>query len=156
MEKSSLGEMQESLFLWSSGGIRRVRKRLEEIVDDYTYKAKDTDNEDIEGIDKRRYPRLDLKFPILYKIIGNESSNIPSNVQSFLKAENTNISTNGICLSLGEEVGIGTIMALSLHFVEKRERLDALGRVVWCKPSHQSGCFLVGLEFAFVDKVNEA
>lgn len=99
---------------------------------------------------KRQYPRLDMKLPILYRVLG-QASRIPTDVRPYLMAESKNISPIGLCLNLEEPLEPGTVLALTFHVLERREKFSAVGRVVWTEPAVPAGHHLTGLQFVVVE-----
>lgn len=146
MTQDESGAAKDSLFLWSSGGIRRVQEKITRI---FRRSAPRAGGED-KSAEPRRYPRLDLKLPIMYRILGEDASRIPPPVRPLLLAQSTNISPIGLCLSLAEELPPDTVLALSIHVMNPREKFSALGRVVWTKTGESPGEFLTGLQFVVI------
>jgi hypothetical protein len=139
---------KESFFLWSTGGIRRIRRRLRVALG-----ARPSRSGGFSPFsESRRYPRLDLEFPILYKVLGETNQRIPSEVRPYLLARSTNVSPLGLCMSLGEKLPNGTVLALTLHVVDRREKFHAIGRVTWTRPAAElPGRFLTGIQFVVVE-----
>lgn len=134
-------------FHWSMEGIRR---EVEPAVRLKPAPAKASGEEDVPvGSENRRFPRIDLTLPILYKILPEEPlvasqatlPNVPSKVD--------NISPTGAGLVLAEKLPRGTHLALSLH-VAGKGAISAVGRVVWSKPTETAHHYLTGLEFVVV------
>jgi hypothetical protein len=150
MENGQPARDKDSLFVWSSGGIRRIRKKIKELL-----KPKPASASPLSPpghSEHRRYPRLDLKLPILYKVLGEGASRIPTSVRPYLLAESSNVSPIGLCLSLEEPLPCDTVLALSIHMPEQRQKFSALGRVVWTRPADTPNHFLIGLQFVVVEK----
>ncbi len=149
MKKGSFpSPWRESFFLWSSGGVRRIRRRArprEAAAPPPPRPAVPAPAE------QRRYPRLDVRLPILYKVIGDSPSLLPSQVRPYLLARSANLSPIGLCLDLEEELPPGAVVALTIHVPDKRERFSAVGRVVWTRPSAEPGRHLTGLQFVVVE-----
>ncbi|HRY30101.1 MAG TPA: PilZ domain-containing protein, partial [Elusimicrobiota bacterium] len=142
---------KESLFLWSADGVQRIRKRVRGF---FSAPAVSSAVPPAPAADPRRYPRLDLKLPILYRVLSGGVSRLPPEIQPCLLAQSTNVSPIGLCLDLAEEMAPETVLALTIHVVDRREKFSAVGRVVWSKPSPQPGHFLTGLEFVVVKGEN--
>ena len=51
------------------------------------------DHPEPEAVDTRRYPRVDLKLPILYRLVGEDLSEAPESARPFLIAYNVNLNT---------------------------------------------------------------
>jgi hypothetical protein len=151
-------DADEPMFVWSSADIRRVaepkrappapppaatgrQKRPRRA----SGTAKNTSS-----VDSRRFPRLDLKLPILYRILQGDAGHLPAAVRAPLLAQSKDISPIGLCLSLEEQLSSGSLLELTLHMVERREKFEALARVVWSRPVGDSVHFLTGLQFVVV------
>lgn len=142
-----------TVFVWSMGGIRsRSEERLPVPAKKRRRGATKTP-----VFDSRRYPRLDLRLPIQYRVLGESRSHVPEPVRPFLLAQSRDVSPLGLCLALDEPLASGSILALNVHLVEERERFEAVARVVWCRPAQGEARHLVGLQFVVVvgDKVVE-
>jgi len=146
MKKETPGPVQETLFIWTGGDIQRVHKTVDHHgASPRVHAPAPTSSE------MRSYPRLDLKLPILYKVIGKDDSKLPSQVRPYLMAQSTNISPLGLCLNLPEHLEPGSILALSIHVVDQREKFNAVGRVLWTQVSPMPDHFLTGLQFVVVE-----
>jgi hypothetical protein len=150
MRKDKYGSAKEVFYVWSGGGIEQVHKDAEGI----TAQSSPEPVHQPRPEDQRRYARLDLRLPILYKVLGINSSRIPVQVRPYLLAQSTNISPIGLCFTLAEQFETGTVLALTIHMVEKREKYTAVGRVVWARPAEIPGHFLTGVEFVVVEEGN--
>jgi len=53
------------------------------------------------------------------------------------------LSTSGMCLEADREQRVGSLLRLTLRSIDGRPRLEALARVVWCRPG--PGSSLLGL-----------
>jgi hypothetical protein len=148
-------ESGDTVFLWSSGGIRRSLEESRPVRAPRRRKARPPTSRVVES---RRYPRLDLKLPILYRVVGDDLSRLPAAVRPALLAQTRDISPIGLCLSLAETLRPGDVLALTLHLMEQREKVEALARVVWCRPAGDSVHTLTGLQFVVTEegKVREA
>lgn len=149
-QRSAQSKAKEILYVWKGGGIHRVRRPLKNQSSAKAAPGAKT----LSPAEQRRYPRLDLKLPILYRVMGRDASRIPSKVRPFLMAESTNISPLGLCLNLSEEFTPGTVLALSIHVVDRREKFNAVGRVQWTQPSDISDHYLTGVAFVVVEGEN--
>lgn len=134
-------------FHWTMDGIRREAepKPLVRPVP-----RDPVDEEGARDADHRRYHRIDLTVPILYKILPEEplvasQTTVPAKAG----AAGGNISPTGACLVLAEKLPRGTVLALSLHGIEGGS-LSAVGKVVWSKPTETAHHYLTGLEFVVV------
>jgi hypothetical protein len=104
------------------------------------------------GAEQRLYPRIDLKLPVLYKIMAEEPVVASTALQPFLPSKSDNISVKGVGLVLAEKLAKGTILALSIHMTEEKLKISAIGRVVWSQATDIPHHFLTGLEFIVVYK----
>ena len=137
----------ETVFVWSSGEIRLTS---EEPRTHHRRVARRPPPE-AEPLDTRRYARVDLKLPILYRLVGEDLSEAPEAARPFLIARSRDVSSVGLCLSLEESFPTGSILALTIYSVEPKEKFEALARVVWSRPEEGSGRHLVGLQFVVMD-----
>lgn len=139
------GETQE--FHWSMEGIRR---QAEPAVRLKPAPARSSvDEEAPTGVESRRFPRIDLTLPILYKILPEEPMVASQSAPPDLHSKVDNISPTGACLVLAEKLPRGTNLALSFHVAQKAA-ISAVGRVVWAKPTEIAHHYLTGLEFVVV------
>jgi hypothetical protein len=145
MSQGRAASAKEILYVWSPGGITRVRRTLRSVPGP-AVRALPEDA----APDKRRYHRLDLRLPILYKVMGDDASQIPLDVQPFLLAESANISPMGLCLELSEKLPRGATLSIRIH-MDKGESFTAVGCVAWTRPSDVHGHFLTGLKFVVVE-----
>lgn len=143
---------KEILYLWTGNGIVRIRRPVQKTSPPAANGHALFPPEPL--LEKRRYPRLDLELPILYKVLGEDIAKIPTKVRPFLMAQSTNVSPLGLCLNLVEQFNPGTVLALSIHVLEKREKFSAVGHVIWAKPSETPGYYLTGIRFVVVDGEN--
>ena len=72
MPQSSTPHHTDSFFLWSAKGIRRVQNGLRQALKGLNVPGLSENS--LRESDLRRYPRLDLRIPILYKILGRDTS----------------------------------------------------------------------------------
>jgi hypothetical protein len=138
---------KETLFLWTGGNIQKIRKPAKAPKEAPEPGPAVT----LSPAEKRRYPRLDLKLPILYRVLGAGASKIPSTVRPYLLARTTNVSPLGLCLNLSEQLSVGTVLALSIHVLDNRERFSAVGQVLWTQSSDMPGHWLTGVQFVVVE-----
>ncbi|HOW27924.1 MAG TPA: PilZ domain-containing protein [Elusimicrobiota bacterium] len=101
--------------------------------------------------ERRRYPRIDLSLPIMYKVVGSHYSQLPANVQPYLMADSKNVSPIGVCLDLAEHLPSGAILTLSIHPPDSKESFSAMARVVWSQASETPGHYSTGLQFVVVE-----
>lgn len=148
MRKDNAVSVREVFYVWSGEGIVQVQKDSEESPSRNSPEA----NRAPRPEDQRRYTRLDLKLPILYKVLGHSASRIPVSVRPYLMAQSTNISPIGLCFTLMEKFENGTVLALAIHSMEKKEKFSAIGRVIWTQPVETPGQFLTGVEFVVVEE----
>ncbi len=134
-------------FHWSMEGIRR---EVEPAMRLKPVSPKASVEEDApSGSENRRYPRIDLTLPILYKILPEEPLVASQATLPDLPTKVDNISPTGAGLVLAEKLPRGTNLALSLH-VAGKGTISAVGRVVWSKPTETAHHYLTGLEFVVV------
>ncbi len=148
MRKDKPVSVRETVYVWSGGGIEQIHKDSVENPSQLAPEANPAPRPE----DQRRFPRLDLKLPILYKVLGHNASRIPTHVRPYLLAQSTNISPIGLCFTLAEKFENGTVLALTIHVMEKKETFSAIGRVIWTQPADSTGHFLTGVEFVVVEE----
>ena len=76
--------------------------------------------------EKRRFPRIPLNIDVNYKILDNLNLN-PSPTQS------KNISTDGICIIMLENVSPGTNLGLDFKIPNSDIKIKAKGKIAWIK-----------------------
>jgi hypothetical protein len=140
-------------FFWGAEGIRRIDQAepAAAFPAPVPAAAPEEPSAPLSAADHRRYPRIDLKLPILYRILAEEPTVASTAVQPFVSSESDNISPSGACLMLAECLPKGAVLALSIH-LEDRKKISAVGRVVWSQPTDVPHHFLTGLEFIVVYK----
>ena len=141
------GEERETVFVWSSSDIRCLTEEARPVHPHFRRPEPPLPV----PLDSRRYPRLDLKLPILYRLVGEDISEAPVAIRPYLLAKSRDISPIGLCLSLEEAFPIGSLLALTIHLVEPKEKFEALARVVWSRLAGDSVHHLIGLQFVVVD-----
>jgi c-di-GMP-binding flagellar brake protein YcgR len=99
--------------------------------------------------ESRRYPRIDLKVPILYRILTEEPNLASTGLHPDLPTRTDNISVTGAGLVLAEKLASGTLLALSIH-LESKKKISAVAKVVWSQPTETPHHHLTGLEFVVV------
>lgn len=147
MKEKVVPAQESHEFHWSMEGIRR---EVEPPVRLKLVSSKSSDEEDVSsGPENRRYPRIDLTLPILYKILPEEPMVASHSAPPEHPTKVDNISPTGACLVLAEKLPKGTHLALSLHMAQKGA-ISAVGRVVWSKHTETAHHYLTGLEFVVV------
>jgi hypothetical protein len=97
---------------------------------------------------KRRVSRLDISVSVQYKVLSDGLGQSLPEIRPYLESRSRNVSPLGACLNVRERMSPGTVLALSLEFMESRHKLSAVARVIWCRPSREGGrWFHAGLEF---------
>jgi hypothetical protein len=137
----------ETVFVWSSGDIRCLSEEPRRPL----HRVAPRPPGDAAPLDTRRYPRVDLTLPILYRLVGDDISEAPESARPFLIARSRDVSSVGLCLSLEETFPTGSVLALTIYSVEAKEKFEALARVVWSRPEEGSGRNLIGLQFVVMD-----
>ncbi len=146
MQEKAFQGSEDSEFHWTTEGIRRDSgpPRPRSVVS-----PPSSAEPDPPGSENRRFPRIDLKLPILYKILAEEPTVASVAAPPHLPTKTDNISPSGACLVLAERLDRGTVLALSIHLTD-RGTISAVGRVVWSPPTETAHHFLIGLEFIVV------
>ena len=150
MAPNQPSKQDDNEFLWGAEGIRRQEPSEPSSAPPAPVNAPEG-SPPPSAADHRRYPRIDLKLPILYKILNEEPTVASTAVRPFVQTESDNISPSGACLMLAETLPRGTVLALSIH-LEDRQKVSAVGKVVWSQPTDTPHHFLTGLEFVVVYK----
>ncbi len=135
-----------SAFRWSHEGIRppeAEEKRVPAAANENPAPAPT-------GPEQRRFPRIDLKLPVLYKIMADEPVLASTALNPCFPTRSGNVSVQGACLVLAERLPGGTILALSIHLAENHDKLSAVARVVWAEGADVPHHFLTGIEFIVV------
>ena len=83
MKKSEYAISHDNYYLWSASGIELVKRSPPSLPIPLEEELHVGDGEKHEH---RHYPRLNFKFPILYKILGHHVSHIPEYARSSLTA----------------------------------------------------------------------
>lgn len=133
-------------FLWSPQGIRPPTSR-----ETKPPKAAPNGQETPPSeADQRLFPRIDLELPILYKVMGDEPTTLSAVIHPDLPAVSDNVSAKGVCMVLAERIPQGTVLGLSIHLAGEKQKVTALARVVWSRPTETPHHFLTGLTFISV------
>jgi c-di-GMP-binding flagellar brake protein YcgR len=133
-------------FHWTPEGIRRVEEPAP-VPSPASAPARDYDP--APDAESRRYPRIDLKVPILYRILTEEPNLASAGLHPDLPTRTDNISVTGAGLVLAEKLVPGTLLALSIH-LESKKKISAVAKVVWSQPTETPHHHLTGLEFVVV------
>lgn len=133
-------------FHWTPDGIRRVEETRRAAGPPSAHPAK---AEAPTSTDHRRYPRIDLKVPILYRVLHEEPAVASAGLHPMLPTQIDNISVTGAGLVLAERLPPGTMLSLSLH-LEDRKKISAVAKVVWSQPTDTPHHHLTGLDFIVV------
>lgn len=80
-----------------------------------------------QGAERRRFPRLDVELIVRYKVLSTSE-------QEF-EATTKNISQGGLCLLTHEELKPDTFLAVEIKFPQTPEPVVAIGHVVWSQAS---------------------
>ncbi|MBL8024095.1 MAG: PilZ domain-containing protein [Elusimicrobia bacterium] len=147
MKEKALPGPEPHEFHWTMEGIRREAEIPAPPRSPHLHVAAEDDA--VGDSENRRYPRIDLTLPILYKILPDAPLVASQAALPTVPTKVDNISPTGACLVLAEKLPKGTNLALSFH-VEKKGPISAVGRVVWAKPTETAHHFLTGLEFVVV------
>lgn len=142
MVDDALSGSTEHHFHWSPGGIRppsatpRTRPPQDDVAPPPSHD------------EQRNYPRIDLRVPIVYRILDGEPMLASTAVAGTDKSGHSdNISAKGACLMLAEKLAKGTVLALTIHLPEPRQKISAVARVVWSTNTDVAHHHLIGLEF---------
>ena len=82
------------------------------------------EDENMEFIERRKFPRLSLSVDVEYSVIGRD-------LGFQTETSTKNISVGGICIIAYEKVEIGDILSLVIKLPEGERPIHAEGRVVW-------------------------
>jgi hypothetical protein len=133
-------------FHWTPEGIRRVE---EPAAPPAMVPTSANAFDPAPDAESRRYPRIDLKVPILYRILTEEPNLASAGLHPDLPTRTDNISVTGAGLLLAENIAPGTLLALSIH-LENKKKISAVAKVVWSQPTETPHHHLTGLEFVVV------
>lgn len=102
-----------------------------------------TDSKKIDGIDKRKSPRVKFHFDVYYPHVNNkrESENMGSDVPVI---ETINISDSGICFLSKVKLEAGDFISFLIR-IEDYPSFPCLGEVKWVEPKGND--FVVGCQF---------
>ena len=99
-------------------------------------------------MDKRRYPRFELKVDAKYNILSSEET---------LKGGMTrNMSAEGICFESEERITPGSHVNLEVNLGDKMEPVSLLGEVRWSQELVKQKKFINGVKLIEVPKTDEA
>jgi|GEM_PF-1566479 len=136
-------------FLWEADGIHKIPVDVSFRGGGPPHPAGDFVFTLSKAEEARRFPRLDLKFPVLYKVLPETSTPGTSPPIEFSPTQGGNISGTGAGLVLAEHLPRGTLVELSIH-LEPRRIFGALGRVVWSRSLEAPHHHLTGFDFMMV------
>lgn len=138
------GAVPGKVFVWSSGDLRSMPEKPA---------ARRSHRKAVipPAIETRRYPRVDLRLSLQYRVLRGGPADIPSTVRPFLLAQSRDVTPLGMCLALSTALSIDSVLSLQVHGADGREKFEALGRVVWCRPAADGLLHLVGVQFVVVD-----
>jgi hypothetical protein len=140
-------EKRDTVFVWSAGAIKAQPGKSHSNHSGMRRKRSLVAC----PVDIRRYPRLDLKLPILYRVVGDDIIDAPPSLRPFLLAKSQDVSPIGLCLSLEEPLAVGTLMSLTIYASDPQDKFEALARVVWVRPADDGVRSLIGLQFVVLD-----
>ena len=111
--------------------------------------AEETKKNDGTPKERRQFPRLNSSADVEYTIL--KKGMLPGE-----KTATKNISAGGICLIVYEKIGLGSLLALSIHFIDIDYVLEAKGRVIWSSSftvgSDGRERYDLGIEFTEMDE----
>lgn len=90
--------------------------------------------------EKRRFPRLDVKIPVAYRIRGRPELN---------NALSSNLSIRGINFKAADFIPPQTLMAININILS--HSVNPMGKVIWSSPIAHSDQFRVGVGFVELD-----
>lgn len=96
------------------------------------------------GVEKRKGPRLDIRFVVSYKIIDPNSS--------FDISLTKNISQGGILLTTNRFFDVGTQLEMKIKFPFYEGMLKVIGEVVHCKEKVRGLIYETRVRFLNLDK----
>ena len=99
--------------------------------------------------ERRRFPRLDVRVRVRYKILTNGEEHVTPDYEEIVEGIYTrNLSIDGICMHTGRtKIKPGSVLALDIKFPELDKPIYAVGKVIWTKDIMNAGQFFSGVEF---------
>lgn len=98
--------------------------------------------------ERRKFPRLDKKVTIKYKILTDLERELLPDFQDLVQETVTrNISVQGVCIKTGHYVEPGKILGLEIQFPEIEEPIRGIGKIIWSKELYQKDEYYSGVEF---------
>jgi len=95
--------------------------------------------------DKRKEPRTPISFPVACDFLPQ---------QSYFYTVCKDLSSCGIRLITNDFIPRGRLLKINLNLIDKV--IDLKAKVMWCNKQRYSDRYYTGLEFADVDKTNQA
>ena len=111
--------------------------------------------------ESRRYPRIPGQIPVTIQRFA-----LPGQEETVLKVSGQNISRGGICISTSHPYPERAMVRLEIHLMgwerystpsafaqgEKNGHLQALGQVVWCRPTPGGRRHEIGIRFVDIEE----
>ena len=98
--------------------------------------------------DKRKFPRLDEKWKINYRVLEKEEF-----FKDPIRQFTMNISSGGLCFETEEEIVPDTMLALELESDISPSAILAISKVIWCKKAGLG--YEIGAEFWWIGWQND-
>jgi c-di-GMP-binding flagellar brake protein YcgR len=96
------------------------------------------------GIEKRKYPRIDVKLPLSFREFYNGSADKISESRSL------NISQEGLCMFVDKFISLSHRVIVSIDFPLNEQPVEVIARVVWERMTKEG--MLIGTKFIDIKK----
>ena len=101
------------------------------------------------GKERRRFPRIDGKISVQYRILSTFSSlDFKVLERKIFKGHTKNFSSNGLCIKTHNIIPLNAILDLVINFPERS--IKVVGRVAWSKETEKPGEFYTGIEYVAI------
>ncbi len=93
-----------------------------------------------EFVERRRYPRAVVKFPLSFRVIGQGSpaSKSASSTEEWVEAESEDLSASGLIFSSAQIAQIGQLLEFKLELPDRSQPVQCIGRVLRVEESDQN------------------
>jgi len=99
------------------------------------------------GIEKRAYPRIEMRVPIKYRLIASLNDlDFDPVVEEIFERNTINMSAGGACIHTDEALEPDSILLIMFEVPGMRTPMKTVARVIWCREEGAAG-FHVGLQY---------
>jgi len=100
--------------------------------------------------DRRKYPRLNLRVNVTFKVVENMSDESARDIKDTVFENTTkDITPLGVCIETGKKIPVNTVIEMKLHFPETI--VPAIGQVVWSNDFGTTGTYYAGVKFMAIN-----